>query len=64
MEWIPIRQDFTDPIAGVGGISNRYVVEWGKLATILTVDTRLSQRSQWGTLASAFGQFGFAYADL
>lgn len=63
MEWIPIRQDFTDVLAGVGGISNRYVVEWGKLATIVNIDTRLSQRSAWGTLASAFGQFGFAYAD-
>lgn len=64
MEWIPVRQDFTARLAGVGNISNRYVVEWGKLATLVLVDTRLSQRSQWGALEPAiWGKFGIAYAD-
>jgi alkaline phosphatase D len=65
MEWMPVRQDFTvsPELAGVGNISNRYVVEWGNLATVVLVDTRLSQRSSWGALSSAFGRFGFAYAD-
>ena len=63
MEWMPVRQDFSAELAGVGNISNRYVVEWGKLATFVVVDTRLSQRSEWGARASAFGNFGFAYVD-
>ena len=63
MEWMPVRQDFTAQIAGVGHISNRYVVDWGKLATVVVVDTRLSQRSKWGALASVFGKFGFGYVD-
>jgi hypothetical protein len=64
MEWIPVRQDFTDALSGVGKVSNRYVVEWGKLATFVVVDSRVSQRSEWGARASVFGNFGFGYTDL
>jgi alkaline phosphatase D len=64
-EWMPVRQDFSvsADLDGVANISNRYVVDWGKLATFVVVDTRVSQRSQWGALASAFGDFAFAFAD-
>lgn len=63
MEWLPIR-----PYAGTMGVvditSITQIVEWGKLASFVAVDTRISGRSAEPTLGSAFDSFAaYAYGE-
>jgi hypothetical protein len=44
MEWQPIRRG--PGLLGVTNTSITQVIEWGKLATIVGIDTRISYRSK------------------
>eukprot|EP00980_Cylindrotheca_fusiformis_P008741 scaffold1869_cov122-Cylindrotheca_fusiformis.AAC.3 len=57
MEWMPIRQGIIGGKGVVETASITQIVEWGDLATVVTVDTRLTGRSQEPTTASIVDKF-------
>ena len=59
MEWMPIRQG-PNMSGAVDITSITQVIEWGDLASIVAVDTRLAGRSLEPTLADTFSPFGAA----
>ena len=59
MEWMPIRQG--PKMAGVVNITSiTQVIEWGNLASIVAVDTRITGRSKEPTLDNTFSPFAAA----
>jgi alkaline phosphatase D len=63
MEWLPLRRG-PGSMGVVDFTSITQVVEWGKLATFVSVDTRITDRSEEPTLGSAFNPFaGYAYGQ-
>lgn len=62
MEWLPLRRG-----PGVMGVvdttSITQVIEWGKLATFVGFDTRISYRSKDPTLGSYFNFFAAAFGN-
>ena len=63
MEWLPLRRG-PGSMGVVDITSITQVIEWGNLASVVTLDSRISQRSAEPTLASVFGEFyGTAYVS-
>lgn len=57
MEWMPIRQG---TITGEGVVvvtSITQIIEWGELATVVAVDTRLTARSKEPSVTDTFSKF-------
>lgn len=64
MEWLPLRRG-PGTMGVVDLTSITQVVEWGSLASFVSVDTRITDRSAEPTLGSAFTPFaGVAYGQL
>jgi Phosphodiesterase/alkaline phosphatase D len=63
MEWMPLRRGPGN--MGVIDITSiTQVIEWGELASIVAIDTRVTSRSMEPTLASVFNDFaGFAFGN-
>mmetsp|Transcript_7305 Transcript_7305/g.13866 ORF Transcript_7305/g.13866 Transcript_7305/m.13866 type:complete len:109 (-) Transcript_7305:1171-1497(-) len=63
MEWMPLRRGPGN--MGVIDITSiTQVIEWGDLASIVALDTRVTKRSMEPTLASVFADFaGFAFIN-
>ncbi|KAG7365757.1 alkaline phosphatase [Nitzschia inconspicua] len=61
MEWMPIRKG---PFGTMGFIETdlTQVMEWGNLATVVMLDTRMTSRSAEPTGSTTFGMFGPAFA--
>jgi phosphodiesterase/alkaline phosphatase D-like protein len=65
MEWLPIR--YQEGTMGLINGSFTQVIEWGKLATLITFDTRISYRAQANTEGSAINAmvpFAFAFPNV
>ena len=63
MEWMPLRRGpGTMGVIDITSITQ--VIEWGNLASIVAVDTRVTDRSMEPTLASVFNDFaGYAFVN-
>jgi phosphodiesterase/alkaline phosphatase D-like protein len=64
MEWMPVRRGpGTMGVVGITSITQ--IIEWGNLASIVAVDTRLTDRSKDPSIASTvFNEFaGYAYSN-
>lgn len=64
MEWMPLRRGpGTMGVVDITSITQ--VIEWGNLASIVALDTRVTKRSMEPTLASVFADFaGYAFSNL
>ena len=61
-EWMPLR-DIAGSMGVIEGYSLTKTIEWGHLATFAQFDTRVTDRSEEPTLASVFGEFGYAFVN-
>lgn len=57
MEWMPIRQGTLGGEGVVEITSITQIIEWGNLATVVAVDTRLTGRSKEPTVTDTFSKF-------
>jgi hypothetical protein len=57
MEWMPIRQGTITGEGVVEVTSITQIIEWGELATVVAVDTRLTARSKEPSVFDTFSKF-------